>query len=117
MYEATVEGRPSAGGAPKVKEELKEIAVLGLPLKQAVKNMLTVLSKHGQVKAELLLHSMLMGYNEHYVVIRFTVDETIIVDALLTVSNGRVAEVDYDVYEYNLSEMLRRTAALKTILG
>ena len=95
---------------------MKEIAVVGLPPSQAVKNILTALKKYGQVKAELLLHSMLISGSEHYVVVRFIVNKAVVVDALLTVSEGRVAEVDYSVYEYNLPEILRRTAALK-ILG
>jgi len=122
--------RPEAGGpgagagatalaleAP-IRKELKELekAVVGLPPSQAIKNILTALKKYGQVKAELLLHSMLISGSEHYVVVRFIVNETVVVDALLTISDTSVVEVDYDVYEYKLPEVLRRTAALK-ILG
>ena len=114
------EGRPSAGGAPTVRtvrKELEEVAVVGLPPKYAVRNILTALKKYGQVKAELLLYSTLVSGEERYVVVRFIISEAVVVDTLLTISEGRVVEVDYDVYEYKLPEMLRRTAALKEVLG
>ena len=101
-------------GVSTVRKELEK-AVVGLPPSQAVKNILTALKKYGQVKAELLLHSMLISGSEHYVVARFIVNEAVVVDALLTISGTSVVDVDYDVYEYKLSEVLRRTAALKVL--